>query len=49
MRAGGVVARVEVGELVYQGDAIATEADGAVGIIFADGTVFDLSTTPARY
>ena len=44
MRAGGVVARVDVGEFVYQGDAIATGADGAVGIIFADGTVFNLSS-----
>ena len=31
-------------EFVYQGDAIATGADGAVGIIFADGTVFNLSS-----
>ena len=44
MRAGGVVARVDVGEFVYQGDAIATGPDGAVGIIFADGTVFNLSS-----
>ena len=44
MRAGGVVARVDVGEFVYQGDTIATGADGAVGIIFADGTVFNLSS-----
>ena len=44
MRAGGVVVRVDVGEFVYQGDAIATGADGAVGIIFADGTVFNLSS-----
>ena len=44
MRAGGVVARVDVGEFVYQGDAIATGPDGAVEIIFADGTVFNLSS-----
>ena len=43
-RAGGVVAQVEVGDLVYQGDVIATGADGAVGIIFTDGTVFNLSS-----
>ena len=42
-RDGGIVARVNVGDLVYQGDAIATGADGAVGIIFTDGTVFNLS------
>ena len=29
--------------LVYRGDTIETEADGAVGITFADGTAFDLS------
>ena len=43
-RDGGIVARVNVGDLVYQGDAIATGADGAVGIIFTDGTVFNLSS-----
>jgi FecR protein len=43
-RAGGVAARVDVGELVYQGDAIETGADGAVGIIFTDGTAFNLSS-----
>ena len=32
-----------VGDLVYRGDTIETEADGAVGITFADGTAFDLS------
>ena len=49
MRAGSIVARVDVGEFVYQGDAIATGADGAVEIIFADGTVFNCRATPVRY
>ena len=34
---------LSVGDLVYRGDTIETEADGAVGITFADGTAFDLS------
>ena len=37
------IVRVGVGDLVYRGDTIPTEADGAVGITFADGTAFDLS------
>jgi hypothetical protein len=44
MRDGGVVARVDAGEFVYQGDAIETGADGAVGILFTDGTAFNLSS-----
>ena len=43
MRADGVLVRPSVGALVYQGHTIETEADGAVGITFIDGTVFDLS------
>ena len=43
MRADGEIVRVNVGDLVYRGDTIETEADGAVGITFADGTAFDLS------
>ena len=43
MRADGEIVRVSVGDLVYRGDTIETEADGAVGITFADGTAFDLS------
>ena len=31
--------------LVYQGDVIETAADGAVAIIFKDGTAFNLSTS----
>ena len=48
MRADGVVVRVDVGDFVYQGDTIETGADGAVGIIFTDGTAFNLSATRAR-
>jgi VCBS repeat-containing protein len=43
MRADGVLVRPGVGDLVYRGDTIETEADGAVGITFADGTAFNLS------
>src|SRR5262249_35018597 len=43
MDAGGVVAQVNVGDPVYRHDAIETGADGAVGITFIDGTVFNLS------
>ena len=43
MRADGVLVRPSVGALVYQGDTIETGADGAVGITFIDGTVFNLS------
>ena len=32
-----------MGDLVYQGDAVATGADGRVGINFTDGTSFNLS------
>ena len=45
MRADGVLVRPGVGALVYQGDTIETGADGAVGITFIDGTVFNLSAT----
>ena len=44
-RAGGVVGQVNVGDLVYVGDVIETDADGAVHVAFADGTTFDLSTS----
>ena len=44
MRDGGVVARVDAGEFVYQGDVIETGAEGAVGILFTDGTAFNLSS-----
>ena len=44
-RAGGVVVQGNVGDLVYQGDVIETAADGAVAIIFNDGTAFNLSAS----
>src|SRR4029078_984531 len=43
MRADGVLVRPGVGDLVYRGDTIETEADGTVGITFADATPFHLS------
>ena len=52
-RAGAVVVQVsttaqaaqaKVGDLVYQGDAVATGADGKVGINFTDGSSFNLSS-----
>ena len=48
-RANAVIVQVsadsqaKVGDLVYQGDAVATGADGRVGINFNDGTSFNLS------
>jgi len=33
---------VRVGDAVYQGDTVQTEADSAVGIVFTDGTAFNL-------
>ena len=49
-RANAVIIQVsadsqaKVGDLVYQGDAVATGADGRVGINFTDGTSFNLSS-----
>ena len=40
-------AQAKVGDLVYQGDAVATGADGKVGINFTDGTSFNLSSNGA--
>jgi len=37
--------QAKVGDLVYQGDAVATGADGKVGINFTDGTSFNLSNS----
>lgn len=34
----------KVGDLVYQGDVVRTEADGRVGINFTDGTSFNLAS-----
>jgi hypothetical protein len=36
--------QTKVGDLVYQGDVVQTGADGRVGINFADGTSFNLSS-----
>jgi hypothetical protein len=35
----GQAGQAKVGDLVYQGDAVATGADGRVGINFTDGTM----------
>jgi hypothetical protein len=40
----GPAGQAKVGDLVYQGDAVATGADGKVGINFTDGTSFNLSS-----
>ncbi len=40
----GPAGRARVGDLVYQGDVVATGADGRVGINFIDGTSFNLSS-----
>lgn len=42
-RPDGTTLRLGVGDSVYQGDILATGADGKVGVIFIDGTVFSLS------
>ena len=39
----GPAGQAKVGDLVYQGDAVATGADGRVGINFTDGSSFNLS------
>jgi len=39
----GQAGQAKVGDLVYQGDAVATGADGKVGINFTDGSSFNLS------
>jgi hypothetical protein len=36
--------QAKVGDLVYQGDVVATGADGKVGINFTDGSSFNLSS-----
>src|SRR5262245_32015192 len=43
-RAGGTYP-VKAGDILYQGDAIETGADGAVVFVFTDGTEFKLSST----
>ena len=39
----GQAGQAKVGDIVYQGDAVATGADGKVGINFTDGSSFNLS------
>jgi hypothetical protein len=39
----GQAGQANVGDLVYQGDIVATGADGRVGINFTDGSSFNLS------
>jgi hypothetical protein len=38
----GGLGQAKVGDAVYQGDTVQTEADSAVGIVFMDGTAFNL-------
>ena len=40
----GQAGQTKVGDLVYRGDVVQTGADGRVGINFADGTSFNLSS-----
>jgi hypothetical protein len=40
----GQVSQTKVGDVVYLGDVVQTGADGRVGINFADGTSFNLSS-----
>jgi len=40
----GQAGQAKVGDLVYRGDVVATGADGRVGINFADGSSFNLSS-----
>lgn len=40
----GQAAQTKVGDPVYQGDVVKTGADGRIGINFADGSSFNLST-----
>ena len=40
----GPAGQAKVGDLVYQGDVVATGADGRVGINFTDGSSFNLSS-----
>jgi hypothetical protein len=40
----GQTGQAKVGDLVHEGDVVATGADGRVGISFTDGTAFNLSS-----
>ncbi len=39
----GTLAEATLGDPVYEGDVVQTGADGAVGIVFVDRTVFNLA------
>jgi hypothetical protein len=36
--------QTKVGDLVYKGDVVSTGADGTLGIVFTDGTAFNISS-----
>jgi hypothetical protein len=38
------IGQAKVGDLVYRGDMIQTGADGGLGVVFADGTSFNVSS-----
>jgi hypothetical protein len=42
---GGQPGQAKVGDVVYQGDTVATGADGRLGINFTDGSSFNLSNS----
>ena len=44
VRVNGQAGQAKVGDVVYEGDVVATGADGRVGISFTDGTAFNLSS-----
>jgi len=43
IRADGTRVTLEIGDPVFQGDVLETGADGAVGLVLADGTVFSMA------
>ncbi|MET0708726.1 MAG: VCBS domain-containing protein, partial [Tardiphaga sp.] len=45
IRTSGVNAQIYVGISVYQGDVVVTGDDSSVGILFADGTAFNLASS----
>ena len=44
MRLSAATGQTKVGDLVYQGDVIQTGIDGALGLVFADNTSFNVSS-----
>ena len=44
IRGDGAILQAAAGDMLARGDVIETEADGRVGITFADGTLFNLSS-----